>query len=99
MFELIDEEHECFDYTDGDDIPMYVLSGNVYGIDDSRIGSMITHLQEAIQHHWKGMISVTSNFKVATGYDYITEIESELDHATEIQSEIDSAINQFRSLH
>ena len=46
MFELIDDEHDCFDYANEDGQPTYVLSGQVIGIENSRTDSLVRHLQD-----------------------------------------------------
>jgi hypothetical protein len=100
MFELIDEEHDCFDFINEDDLPTYVLSGEVSGISYNRIESMIDYLQEKINDNkWEGSVCITSNFKSATSYDYITEIEDELNFSNEIQNVIENSIKQFSNLH
>ena len=99
MFELIDDDHDCFLYANEDGQPTYVLSGYVKGIDYSRSDSLVTHLQDSIQSHWKGFISVTSNFKEVTSYDYITEVKSELENSTEIRRLIENSIEQFTCVH
>ncbi len=100
MFELIDDEHDCFDFVNEDDLPTYVLNGEVSGIDYTRIESLISYLQEIINvNRWEGTVCITSNFKTATSYDYITNVENELNFANEIQNVIENSINKFSTLH
>jgi len=100
MFELIDEEHDCFDLINEDDLPTYVLSGEVSGINYNRIQSMFEYLQEKIKENkWGGSVCITSNFKSATSYDYITEIEAEFNCSYEIQNVIENSIKLFSNLH
>jgi len=99
MFEIIDEEHDCFDYAIDNEQPTYVLSGYVSGIDYSRTDSLMKHLQDSVEGKWKGFIAVTGNLKQVTSYDYITEVKSELEDSTEIQRLIEIAIEHFSCLH
>ena len=99
MFELIDAEHDCFDSVNEDGQPTYVLSGQVIGIENSRTDSLVRHLQDSVYNQFKGFISVSSDLKQVTGYDYITEDLSELNISMEIQRVIEVAIKQFTSLH
>lgn len=100
MFELIDDEHDCFDFVNDEDLPTYVLSGDIEGINYSRIESMIAYLHEKIgENKWDGSVCITSNFKSATSYDYITTNKSELDFANDIQKVIENSIKQFSTLH
>ncbi len=99
MFELIDAEHDCFDYVNEDGQPTYVLSGQVIGIENSRTDSLVRHLQDSVDNQFKGFISVSSNLKQVTGYDYITEDLFELNNSIEIQQLIEIAIKQFIRLH
>ena len=99
MFELIDDEHDCYDFLNEDGRPTYVLSGCLQGINDSRANTLMNHLQESIIGRWQGEFVVTSNFKSITSYDYITEVESELEDYSKIQRTIEIAIEQFASVH
>jgi hypothetical protein len=100
MFKLIDDEHDCFDFVNDEDLPTYVLSGDIEGIGYNRIESMVNYLEEAIaENKLAGTICITSNFKSATSYDYITTNKSELDLANDIQKVIEKSIRQFSTLH
>lgn len=100
MFELIDDEHDCFDYVDEDDLPTYALSGDIEGVNYNRIESMIEYLHEKIyENKWERSICITSNFKSATSYDYITTNKIEFDSANDIQKVIENSIKQFSTLH
>lgn len=100
MFDLIDDEHDCFDFVNDEDLPTYVLNGDIDGIKYNRIESMVSYLQEKIsENKWEGSICITSDFKTATSYDYITTNKSELDSAIDIQKVIKNSINHFSNLH
>ena len=100
MFEMIDEEHECFDFVNENDLPTYALSGEINGIDYTRIESLINYLKVIInENRLEGTVCIASNFKTATSYDYLTTVEDELNFANEIQNVIENSIKKFSTLH